>query len=104
MAKQHRQSNTLTRDRLTPPAMYDVVFHNDDLTTMDFVVRVLRQVFFMSAEEAVDIMLKVHNSESAVVGTYPFDIASSKARTAMSMARAEEFPLKVTIEEHSLPF
>lgn len=100
----NQQRSTLTRKRFSSPSDYDVVFHNDDFTTMEFVVKVLRHVFFIPAEDSVDIMLTVHNSGSAVVGTYPFDIARSKAQAAMRMARAEGFPLNVTIEEKSLPF
>lgn len=104
MADQKRQGSSMTQERIKRPARYDVVFHNDDFTTMDFVVKVLRHVFFLSEEDAFDIMLKVHHIGKATVGSYVLDIARSKARTAIRMARAEGFPLKVTIEEQSLPF
>ena len=91
----------MTMERLKRPGRYAVIFHNDDFTTTDFVVKVLRLVFFLPLEEAVDLMLKVHNSGSASVGAYPLDIARSKARTSMQMARAEGFPLKVTVEEET---
>ena len=104
MAEEKRQGSTLTRDRYKRPSKYAVIFHNDDFTTTDFVVKVLRQVFFLPMEEAVELMMKVHNSGSAAVGTYPLDIAQSKAQTTMRMARAEDFPLNVTIEEETLPF
>lgn len=90
----------MTKERHQRPKDYDVILHNDDITTMDFVVKLLRQVFFRPEHEAVDLMLEVHHSGHAVVGTYPYDIASSKAQMATRMARTEEFPLKVTIEEH----
>ncbi|MDE6290034.1 MAG: ATP-dependent Clp protease adaptor ClpS, partial [Muribaculaceae bacterium] len=70
----------------------------------EFVVKVLRQVFFLPQEEAFDVMLKVHHTGKAIVGSYIFDIARSKAQAAERMARAEGFPLKVTLEEQSLPF
>ncbi|MDE7346909.1 MAG: ATP-dependent Clp protease adaptor ClpS [Muribaculaceae bacterium] len=103
MADQKRQGSTMTQERIKRPEKYDVVFHNDDFTTMEFVVKVLRQVFFLPEKDAFDLMLKVHHSGKATVGSYILDIARSKAHTATRMARAEGFPLKVTIEEQSIP-
>lgn len=94
----------MTKERFEKPGDYDVILHNDDFTTMDFVVRMLRQVFFLPEVEAVDIMLSVHNTGKGVAGTYILDIAKSKAQMAMQMARAEGFPLQVTIEKDELPF
>ncbi len=91
-------------ERYKRPEIYDVIFHNDDFTTMEFVVKALRQIFFLPEQEAFDVMLKVHQSGEAVVGTYVFDIARSKAQATVRMARTEGFPLQVTIEEHNLPF
>lgn len=104
MAEQKRQGSTMIQERIKRPEKYDVIFHNDDFTTMDFVVKVLRQVFFLPENEAFEIMLKVHHCGKATVGSYILDIARSKAQTAIRMARAEGFPLKVTIEEQSIPF
>lgn len=94
----------MTMERFKRPERYDVIVHNDDFTTMEFVVKMLRQVFFLPEDDAFDIMLKVHNTGKATVGSYILDIARSKAQAATRMARAEGFPLKVTIEEQSLPF
>ncbi len=69
---------------------------NDDFTPMDFVVDVLEEIFFKSAAEAEQIMLKVHHEEKAVVGIYSYDIAKSKAEKAMEKAREEKYPLKLT--------
>ena len=80
------------------PPLYDVVMHNDDVTTMDFVVKVLKQVFFLTGEKAETLMMKVHKEGKAVVGLYTYDIAASKARRVSNMAREEGFPLRVTIE------
>lgn len=79
--------------------MYNVIMHNDDITTMDFVVFVLMRVFRKSEEVAETIMLKIHNEGSAVVGTYSRDIAQSKANYTMNIAKANNFPLQLTIEE-----
>lgn len=85
--------------------MYKVVMHNDDFTTMEFVVKVLRTVFHKQEIEAEQLMLTVHRSEKATVGLYTYDIAQSKAQKAMQMARAEGFPFKLTVEvDDPLPF
>lgn len=75
-----------------------VVIHNDDFTTMEFVVQVLKEVFFLSEERAQALMLKVHHSNKAVVGVYTYDIAVSKARKATELARENGYPLRLTVE------
>ena len=77
---------------------YKVIMHNDDVTTMDFVVKVLMQVFFKSQPDAEQIMLQVHSLGSAVVGVYVYDIARTKIARVDLMAMEEGFPLKLTME------
>ena len=86
------------RTNLQEPRRYKVIIHNDDFTTMDFVVMVLKQVFFLSEEHAQALMLKVHHSSYAVVGIYTYDIAVSKAKKATNLARENGFPLRLTVE------
>lgn len=95
-----RQTSLKERKRIDirEPRRYKVTIHNDEVTTMDFVVRVLREVFFMSPEDAETMMMKVHNEGESVVGIYSYDIARSKVSKAMSMAREEKFPLRLTYE------
>ena len=106
MAKQ--QSDVRERTRLSHdiPRMYRVIMHNYDFTTMEFVVDVLRKVFFKPEEEANQLMLKVHKEGKATVGLYTLDIAVSKSQKAMRMARDQGFPFKLTWEpeERDLPF
>ena len=83
---------------LREPRRYKVLIHNDDFTTMDFVVLVLKEVFFLSEENAQALMLQVHHSNKAVVGIYTYDIAVSKAQKATDMARENGFPLRLTVE------
>jgi len=80
------------------PRRFKVIIFNDDFTTMDFVVKVLQTVFFKSAAEAERLMLQVHHSQKAVVGVYTYDIAVSKVNKATRMARAEGYPLRLTVE------
>lgn len=78
--------------------MYRVVLHNDDYTTMEFVVEVLTAVFHKTIIDATRIMLDVHQRGAGVVGSYTYDIATTKADTVRDMARQREFPLRCTIE------
>lgn len=80
------------------PRQYKVIFHNDDFTTMEFVTDVLRWVFNKPADEAVTLMMRVHQEGQAVVGIYSYDVAMTKASQATAMARNEGFPLKITCE------
>lgn len=83
---------------LKEPGRYQVILHNDDFTTMDFVVKVLMAVFFYSEDKAYTLMLQIHHSDKAVAGVYTYDIAMSKAHKATEMAREEGYPLRVTVE------
>ena len=97
MAKQ--QHSIRERERLFTnfPKHYKVIIYNDDFTTMDFVVKILKVVFFKSEAEAQTIMLNVHHSDKGLVGVYSYDVAVSKMRLATQMARDEGFPLRITV-------
>lgn len=84
------------RLNMKEPGRYKVICHNDDFTTMDFVVMMLMDVFFKSADEAERLMLTIHRTGQAVVGVYPLDIARSKVDKAMRLARANGFPLTLS--------
>lgn len=94
------QSNIREKQRtdVREPRRYKVVIHNDDFTTMEFVVMVLEQVFFMDEQSAMVLMMQVHKADRAVVGVFTYDIALSKVRKVTEMARKEGFPLRVTVE------
>lgn len=81
------------------PKNYNVIFHNDDFTTMEFVVYVLKAIFHKNEADAERIMMKVHMEGSAIAGTYSKDIAESKAKKTMKLARDNNFPLLLTVEE-----
>ncbi|MEE8440704.1 MAG: ATP-dependent Clp protease adapter ClpS [Spirochaetia bacterium] len=86
------------KEKVSEPEMFQVVLHNDDYTTMEFVVEVLMGVFHRTIIDATRIMLDVHRKGRGVVGTYTYDIASTKVNTVRDMARRREFPLRCTIE------
>lgn len=76
-----------------------MLLHNDDYTTMDFVVEILIQVFGKSLEKATQIMLNVHNKGKGVCGIYPREIAETKVQTVHNLASKNGFPLKSTMEK-----
>ncbi len=78
--------------------------HNDDFTTMEFVVMMLKTVFQKPTEEAQRLMLTVHKQGQAAIGSYSYDLATSKSQKAMRMAREAGFPFKLTVEPEDLPF
>jgi ATP-dependent Clp protease adaptor protein ClpS len=85
--------------QLRRPPLYKVLLHNDDFTSMEFVVFILQSVFGRSEGDAVHIMLSVHNEGLGVAGIYPYEIAEMKVAKVTSAAQANEFPLLCTIEE-----
>lgn len=81
------------------PKMYKVLIHNDDYTTMEFVVEVLVKIFKRQVVEATKIMYDVHRKGAGVAGVYSYDIAATKTVQAMTMAENSGFPLKFSMEE-----
>lgn len=90
---------TESKAKLKKPPLYKVLIHNDDFTTMDFVVFVLQHVFQRSESDALRIMLHVHNQGVGVAGTYTYEVAEMKAAKVITLAREREFPLLCTVEE-----
>lgn len=88
-----------TKEDLDEPSMYKVLLHNDDYTTMEFVVEVLMYVFHKSLEDATRIMLNVHERGIGVCGVYTYEVAETKVETVEVLARDKGFPLKCTMEE-----
>ena len=88
-----------TDTKIKEPKRYHVIMHNDDFTTMDFVVEVLEVVFHKNGEEAERLMMLVHKSGKAIIGTYSLDIATTKVNKATNMAKEAGFPFKLTINE-----
>jgi ATP-dependent Clp protease adaptor protein ClpS len=84
--------------KVAEPPRYAVFLHNDDYTTMDFVVEILTNDFSKPSEEAMGIMLKVHEEGKAVAGIYSFEVAESKIHKVTEKARRSGFPLKLTME------
>lgn len=90
---------TLLMTELREPPLYRVILHNDDYTTMDFVVEILCRIFHKSQEEAFRIMMAVHERGSGDCGIYPVEVAETKVSIVHERARAAGFPLRCTLEE-----
>ena len=91
-------TETKREERVKRPRMYAVLMHNDNYTTREFVVDVLRAVFHHSESEAQRIMLHVHYTGTGVAGIYTREVAETKIRTVEQLAREREFPLRLTME------
>lgn len=93
--------NTQTKEKikLDEPGLYDVIFLNDNITTMEFVIKVLKQIFGKTPEQAMAIMNKVHNDGQGVVGSYTHEVAEQKGIEATLAARQENFPLQVKVKK-----
>lgn len=91
-------TETKKKEKLQKPPLYKVLFHNDNYTTMEFVVLVLREIFNKSESDAVSIMLNVHRNGFGVAGVYTYDVAQTKLRKTEAAARAHEYPLRLTLE------
>lgn len=95
------QENSVAEDLREPP-LYRVLLHNDDYTTMEFVVLVLVDIFRKNAEEAADIMLNVHQNGVGQCGIYPLEIAETRIHLTRVRAEKAGFPLRCSMEEVEL--
>ncbi|MCC6220768.1 MAG: ATP-dependent Clp protease adapter ClpS [Deltaproteobacteria bacterium] len=94
------ETDILTEDNIDvkEPPMYRVILLNDDYTSMDFVLLILKSIFRKSSEEATRLMLTVHNHGSATAGLYTKEVAETKIAMVHQIAREHEFPLKCQME------
>src|SRR6185437_15366654 len=90
---------TRTRPKTKRPSLYRVLLLNDDYTPMEFVVLVLQDVFNKSREEAMRIMLHVHNQGVGECGIFPFEVAETKVTRVMDAARKNQHPLQCVMEK-----
>jgi ATP-dependent Clp protease adaptor protein ClpS len=88
-----------SEEKLDRPPLYKVILHNDDYTTMDFVVFILQVVFHRSFGDAFRLMMDVHQRGRGIAGVFTYEIAEMKVTETLELARANEFPLLCTLEE-----
>ena len=86
-------------EKVEEPPLFKVLLHNDDYTTMEFVVYVLQSIFNMPEDQAVQIMLNVHVKGIGIAGVYTYEVAEMKVSKTTDLARENEFPLLVTMEK-----
>jgi len=84
------------------PSLFKVLLHNDDYTTMDFVIMILETVFNKDTTEATRIMLNIHNQGVGVAGLYTKEIGETKISVVHNMAKKYQYPLKCSLEEVNL--
>lgn len=98
-AEPREKADLLLEHDLREPRKYRVLLHNDDYTTMEFVIAVLKEIFRKTEEEATVIMLSVHEKGVGQCGVYTHEIAETKVGQVHTRARRAGFPLKCTLEE-----
>jgi len=98
-------TDTSTREKikpktdLAPPSLYNVIYMNDEITTMEFVITSLVEIFDHSEESAAELCAKVHEDGSAVVAVLPYELAEQKGMDVSVLARNNGFPLLVRLEQ-----
>lgn len=99
--KDDRQSSVVTKDwiEVQEPPLYKALLHNDDYTSMEFVVSILEKIFHKSPQEATRIMLNVHEKGIGIAGIYTREICETKIALVHELARQNEFPLRCSIEK-----
>ena len=103
MAGEERRTDGELQEKVRPkikrPQLYKVILHNDDYTTMQFVIEVLESVFHKSPAEAHRIMMHVHTRGFGVCGAYPYEVAETKVALVHDLAREHGYPLRASLEE-----
>ena len=87
-----------TKTNVQPPSLFNVIYINDNVTTMEFVVESLKNIFHHSEETALELTHRIHEEGSSVVSTLPYEIAEQKGVEATLLARNNGFPLNVKLE------
>ena len=98
--KNRREGSVLTKENIETkePKLYKVLLHNDDYTSMEFVIAILETVFHKSANDATRIMLNVHNEGIGIAGIYTREICETKISVVHELAKKNEFPLRCSME------
>jgi ATP-dependent Clp protease adaptor protein ClpS len=96
-------TRTRTAKKLKRPQLYKVLLHNDDFTTMEFVVMILQVIFGHDEASATGIMLHIHRHGVGVGGIYPYAVAEAKVAEVMATAEKAEYPLLCTMEPDDEP-
>lgn len=101
LTKEHSETREWLAPEIVTPSLFDVVFFNDDVTPMEFVVALLVSMYGHERKRAEEIMLQVHLDGTSVAGTYPFDIAEAKVVETTMVAREAGFPLRCATQRRA---
>ena len=99
LTKSNSKTAIKSKNDVREPGMYHVVFVNDDFTPMDFVVKLLMEIFYHDSDTAEELTKLIHDKGKGVAGPYSYEIAEQKSIESTSMARTAGHPLQVTIEK-----
>ena len=99
LTRPETERDTLTKRKLERPPLYEVLLHNDDYTTQEFVVYVLMKFFHHDQATAQKIMLHVHTKGLGVAGVFTYEIAETKAHQVVQFARENEMPLQASLRK-----
>ena len=93
--------NTITKEltKIKKPKLFKVILLNDDYTPMEYVVSLLKKIFNKNQEEAINVMLTVHQKGSGICGIYTLEIAETKLKSVMKMAKSDQHPLRCILEK-----
>lgn len=99
-SKSNTDHSVLTEDKteIKEPRLYKVLLHNDDYTSMEFVISILETIFHKSPPDATKIMLNVHNRGVGIAGIYTKEICETKISVVHQLAKKNEFPLRCSME------
>lgn len=98
-ANPDRHEGLMLEEEIKEPRKFRVLLHNDDYTTMEFVIAILREVFRKTTQQATAIMLSVHEQGVGECGVYTAEVAETKVAVVHARARKEGFPLRCSMEE-----
>jgi ATP-dependent Clp protease adaptor protein ClpS len=96
------KTETKEKIKFEEPAKYDVIFLNDEVTTYDFVIKVLKQIFHKTEDQAVSLTKHIHEKGSGVAGTYLWEIAEQKGIETTVLAREHGYPLQIKVQKNKL--
>lgn len=99
MADTAIKTQTQEKFKLEEPGKYDVILLNDEVTTYDFVIKVLKTIFHKTDEQAMALTKHIHEKGSGVVGTYLYEIAEQKGIETTVLARDSGYPLQVKVQK-----
>lgn len=93
------EQNKKVRKGSKEPGRFVVIFHNDDVTPMEFVMQLLETIFHHGEQQARELTIKVHQEGRAIVGVYTWEVAEQKALESVTLARNNGFPLSVSVDQ-----